>query len=153
MLIQPTQKAFRLKCSVRGKDMKIISGSKATEKGQEILDTIASIILQLKCINNDLEHEFGDDVLTKKIGEGFKNGSCKYSLRDRYGVICDRLLNTSLSIAQDLGIDEKEFRLAIDEAVGDSRIYNGEYDTYSAISPSEESLELEKGIKRWWRPK
>lgn len=133
--------------------MKIISGSKVTEKAQEMLDTIANIILQLECINSDLEHEFGDEILTKKIGEGFKDGACKYSLRDRYGAICDRLLNTSLSIAQSLGVDEKKFRLAIDEVVGDSRIYNGEYDTYSAISPSEESLELEKGFKRWWKPK
>lgn len=132
--------------------MKIISGSESTKKTQEMLDTIESIIVQLECMNSDLEHEFGDDILTKKIGKGGKAGTWKYSLRDRYGAICDRLLNTSLSIAQTLGVEEKEFRLAIDKAVGDSRIYDGEYDSYIASSPSEDSLELEKGSKRWWKP-
>ena len=65
--------------------MKIISGSEVTERAQEMLDTIASIILQLEGMNNDLEHEFGDEILTKKIGKGVKDGACKYSLRDRYG--------------------------------------------------------------------
>ena len=118
-----------------------------------MLDTIESIIVQLECMNIDLEHEFGDDILIKKIGKGFKDGTCKYSLRDRYGYICDRLLNTSLSIAQSLGVEEMEFRLAIDEVVGDSRIYDGEYDSYIASSPSEDLLELEKGSKRWWKPR
>ena len=133
--------------------MKIIVGSEGTKKAQEMLDTVSGVLMDLGCMTSDLEHEFGDDILTKKIGEGFMGGQCKYSLRDRYGSICDRLLGISLSIAQSLGVKEREFRMAIDEVVGDSRIYNGEHDTYSAISASEETLELEKGSKRWWKAK
>ena len=92
-----------------------------------MLDTISSIIVQLECMSSDLEHEFGDDILTKKIGKGFKNGSYKYSLRDRYGAICDRLLNTSLSIAQTLGVEEKELDVKKKELSKKiSEIFNGQ---------------------------
>jgi len=43
--------------------------------------------------------------------------------------------------------------MAIDEVVGDSRIYDGEYDTYTSIYASVDTLELDKGYKRWWKPR
>jgi len=140
--------------------VKIITRSEGTKMAQELLDTIGVVLAYLGCMTIDLEHEFGDDVLTKKIGEEirFAGGQDKFSLRDRYGSICDRLLNTSLSIAQSLGVGGREFRMAIDEVVGDSRIYNGEYDQYIAISihsdvlPDESEFEKRRGLKRWWKP-
>lgn len=133
--------------------MKMLSDSKAKSIGQELIDLISSIILNFEGMNNDLQDKFGNDILTKKIGEGFRDGKYKYSLRDRYGSICDEVLNTSLSIADKLGIEGSEFRKAIDEAIGDSPVYDGEYDSYSAPYPSDELLELNKGLKRWWKPK
>ena len=133
--------------------MKIITESKATKIAQDLLDLISSTIIDFECMTSDLEKQFGEDILTRKIGEGFKDGRFKYSLRDRYGAICDRLLNTSLTIAMILGIEDKCFRQAVDEAVGDSRVYNGKYDKYIALTPSEESLELDRGSERWWKPR
>jgi hypothetical protein len=134
--------------------MKLITESKSGKIGQEMLDLIESIIVKLECLNNDLQYEFGNDILNKKIGEGFNEGACKYSLRDRYGSLLDKLLNTSLSIAKSIGVNETDFRNAIDELIGDSKIYNGEYDSYcSCTLPSEESLELDKGSMRWWKAK
>ncbi len=133
--------------------MKVLSEAKVTKIAQEMLDLISSTIVNLECMNNDVEHEFGNDILTKKIGKGFKDGTCQYSLRDRYGAICDRLLCTGLTIAKSLSVDEKEFRQAINEIVGNSRIYDGEYDSYIGLSPSEELMELNRGSKRWWKPR
>ena len=131
--------------------MKAISESKVEKIAQEMLDLISSTILNLECMNVDMEHEFGNDILNKKIGEGFKGGACRYSLRDRYGAICDKLLSASLTIAKSLRIDENEFRQAIDEIVGNSRIYDGEYVSYIGLSPSADSMELNRGSKRWWK--
>lgn len=133
--------------------MRLISNIQADEIGEEMLNLIESMIVNLECLNSDLEYEFGGEILTKKIGEGFNNGTCKYSLRDRYGRICDELLNTSFTIAHTLGVKDKEFRNAIDEVVGNSRVYDGEYDSYSSLSPSEESLEIDRGSRRWWKPR
>jgi len=94
-----------------------------------------------------LEDEFGNDILTKKIGIGFKEGTCKYSLRDRYGDMCDRLLNTCLTIAQSLGFEGNEFGQAINEVVGDSRIYDGEYDRYYSFS-FRRFIRFRKGFKK-----
>ncbi len=143
------------------------------ETGQELLGLLSGILLQFECLTADLEREFGNDVLTQKIGEGLLNGRVKYSLRDRFGLILDGLLNTSLEIAHKVGIDAHEFREAIDEVIGDSRVFDGQYDRYTCLGPlgplespkgtwwdnapvvevSEESLTLEKGDKRWWKSK
>ena len=133
--------------------MRIIFGSESNKIAQEMLDTFSSVLLWLRCMTSDMEHEFGCDILTKKIGEAARDDTIKYSLRDRYGAICDRLLNTSLSVVKSLGVNEREFRMAIDEVVGDSRIYDGEYDTYTSIYASVDTLELDKGYKRWWKPR
>ena len=132
--------------------MKVILKSQTLKIANELLDIISSTIMAFESITADLEDEFGNEILNKKIGEGFRDGEFRYSLRDRYGGLCDQLLNCSLTIAKLVGVEESGFRKAVDERIGNSRIYDGEYDMYFATEPSIELLELDKGSKRWWKP-
>ncbi len=151
--------------------MKLIFKCTSFETGHEMLHLLSSILLQFECLANDLEREFANDMLTRKIGEG-PYGRDGYSIRDRFGQVIDEMLLASLAIAKNVGIDEHEFREAIDEVIGDSRIFDGQYDRYThpgplgplespkgtwwdnapVAEPSEELLTLEKGRKRWWKP-
>ncbi len=131
--------------------MKIILQPAEIER--EMLGLLSRILVMFEGLTIDLEHEFGDDVLIRKIGEGFLDGRMKYSLRDRFGLILTDLLNTSMELAQNVGIRDREFRQAIDEVIGESRVYDGQYDVWSGLSPSLESMEVDRGHKRWWKPK
>ncbi len=155
--------------------MKVILKHTSTETGHRMLTLLSHTLVDLEGMANDLEREFGKDVLNRKIGELAEGSECRYSLRDRFGSILDGLLLASLDIAGNVGIDDRQFREAIDQVIGDSRIFDGEYDQYSVAGPlgplpppdehtwwdnapvvkppPPEQWTLEKGQKRWWRPR
>ena len=93
--------------------MKIILGSTSDRIGQELIELIASVVMALEGNLSDLEHTFGGDLLDKKIGVPVEIGKApkqtyRCSLRDRYGGIMDRLLNTSLGIARAVGLPDRD---------------------------------------------
>lgn len=99
-------------------------------------------------LNNDLRSHFGEDIINVKL----TNNKYRYSARDRFGSIFDKMLNSMLDISKHVGINERDFRESIEEVIGDNPIYDGEYDMYLSVTPSEEPY-LETGIKHWWRPR
>jgi hypothetical protein len=135
--------------------LKIITESDKTKVGRYLLDIIADTILHLELMNYDLQNNLGVELLDKQIVDAPVDGMIGLTLRDRYGQLCDTIINRSLDIASILGFNNDDFRMGIDERVGNTKIYDGEYTQYYCLGPGDfsmERMEFSKGDKRWWAP-
>jgi hypothetical protein len=132
--------------------LKIITERNKIKIGEYLLDIIADTIMNLKFMTLSLERSTGMELLNKQIDYSPVAGMPGLTLRDRYGLLCDTLINRSLDIASILGFNDDDFRAEIDECVGSGWIYDGEYTQDRGLSPRAEDMELSKGSKRWWAP-
>jgi len=131
--------------------IKIVTNSTKNEIAETLLSCIEDYHLQLRSLNSDLEFEFGDDLLSQTIGATKNDKTCYLTLRDRYGRMLTELISKSLVIIKELKIDEHEFRNSLDSIFASPKIYDGEFISWSSVTPTVESMEIDQHYKYWWR--
>jgi len=133
--------------------MKFISKSKRELVSKRLLNLLEHTHLSLALLNNDLEFEFGRSILNEKIGRTKNDDKFYLTLKDRFGQIIENIINESLNLVSDLDINDNNFRDDLDEILQNSNIFDGEFNSWSGVSPDIESMELETGQKNWWSRK
>jgi len=130
--------------------MVILTKSKQKEISENLLKNIYLFHTQIEGLNEDLEFEFGPDLLNRRIGETKNDEKFYLTLRDQFGSIIERLIDQGLELVRELGLDEKDFRDNLDLILDNPKIYDGKFNYWMGYYPSKESMKLETGTKRWW---
>jgi hypothetical protein len=133
--------------------MKILNTSLQKDISERLLHLINVTHIKLEGLNKDLEYEFGESMLNKKIGESKFDKKFHQTLRDEFGSVIEHLINEGLNLVYDLGLDDDDFRDKLDLIFKDSEIYNGAYNSWIGFYPNNDSLELDTGYKNWWSRK
>ena len=147
-VIQISLGAFFLICVFSKKQ-----NSLDNEELTRILNRVFSSHLYLELLNKDLEYEFGESILDKKIGESKFDDKFYFTLRDYFGSILDEIVHASFDEVKELGLNEDEFRDRLDHILNNPKLYDGSYNRWESSSTDLKSMEWNTGNKYWWSKK
>ena len=96
--------------------MRMLSEKQLKLIKEELFDnTIQGTDLEIYFLIRDLQAKYGEEILTEKIGD--------YSLKERCERMCKKIMRSIVLVAEELGIDYREFRDQVGELTGNTDLW------------------------------